>query len=146
MFFILWLFLGKIVNFHSVVYYNQLYLGVIGIVAFLTQLQLLHLLRYHRTVSILGTTLMNALPDLINFAIIMGIIFIAFACAIHLLYHNLIEYSTFTNTMGSQVRTILVFSFKCGLINRFLFSRFVNSCLNINQLLLVILMCDFDIY
>ena len=49
--------LGKIVSFQPVVYYNKLYLGMIGVVAFITQLQLLHLLRYHKTISILGATL-----------------------------------------------------------------------------------------
>jgi len=34
---------------------------LIGIVAFIVQLQLLHLLRYHKTISILGTTLASAM-------------------------------------------------------------------------------------
>jgi len=97
--------LGKIVSFQPVVYYNKLYLVMIGVVAFLTQLQLLHLLRYHKTISILGATLSRSLVDLISFGFIMGIIFIAFAIAIYLLYHDLIEYSSMANTMGSQVRT-----------------------------------------
>jgi len=97
--------LGKIVSFQPVVYYNKLYLGMIGVVAFITQLQLLHLLRYHKTISILGATLSRSLVDLISFGFIMGVIFIAFACAIYLLYHDLIEYSSMANTMGSQVRT-----------------------------------------
>jgi len=87
-----------------VVYYNKLYLGIIGVVAFITQLQLLHLLRYHKTISILGATLSKSLPALLSFGLIMGIIFIAFASAIYLLYHDLVEYSTMANTMGSQVR------------------------------------------
>jgi len=37
------------------------YLTLIGIVAFIVQLQLLHLLRYHKTISILGTTLASAM-------------------------------------------------------------------------------------
>jgi len=97
--------LGKIVSFAPVVYYNKIYLGIIGVVAFITQLQLLHLLRYHRTISILGTTLAKSLVDLISFGFVMAIIFIAFACAIHLLYKDLVEYSTMAATMGSQVRT-----------------------------------------
>jgi len=95
--------LGKIVSFDPVVYYNKIYLGIIGVVAFITQLQLLHLLRYHRTISILGTTLAKSFMDLISFGFMMGVIFIAFACAIHLLYHDLVEYSTMADTMGSQV-------------------------------------------
>jgi len=86
-----------------VVYYNKIYLGIIGVVAFITQLQLLHLLRYHKTISILGQTLSNSLMDLLSFGFIMGIIFTAFACSIYLLYHDLDGYSTMSNTMGSQV-------------------------------------------
>ena len=96
--------LGKIVSFQPVVYYNQLFLGMIGVVAFITQLQLLHLLRYNKTISILGQTLQSALTDLISFGFFMGILFVAFACPIYLQYHDLIQYSTIANTMGSQVR------------------------------------------
>jgi len=95
--------LGKVVSFQPVVFYNRLYLGMIGLVAFITQLQLLHLLRYHRTISILGQTLAKSLTDLLSFGLIMGIIFVAFAIAIYLLYHDLAEYSTMSSTMGSQV-------------------------------------------
>jgi len=94
---------GKIVSFQPVVYYNQMYLRFIGIVAFLTQLQLLHLLRYHKTISILGTTLGNALWDLISFGLVMGVIFLAFTSAIYLIYHNMAAYSTMITAMGSQV-------------------------------------------
>jgi len=69
---------GKIVSFQPVVYYNQLYLRFIGIVAFLTQLQLLHILRYHKTIALLGATVGNALWDLISFGLVMGVIFFAF--------------------------------------------------------------------
>ena len=96
---------GKVVSFHPVVYFNKLYLGMIGVVAFITQLQLLHLLRYHRTISILGQTLSKSLLNLLSFGFIMGIIFLAFAMAIYLLYHDLQEYSTISNTMGAQVRS-----------------------------------------
>jgi len=57
---------------------------MIGVVAFITQLQLLHLLRYHRTISILGQTLSKSLLNLLSFGFIMGIIFLAFAMAIYL--------------------------------------------------------------
>jgi len=95
--------LGEIVSFQPVVHYNQDYLFLIGIVAFITQLQMLHLLRYHKTIAILGATLAHALWDLVSFGLIMGIIFIAFTSAIYLMYHDLAEYATMTNAMGSQV-------------------------------------------
>jgi len=94
---------GKIVSFEPVVHYNDNYLVLIGIVAFITQLQLLHLLRYNRTISILGATLQHALWDLISFGFVMGIIFFAFTSAIYLMYHELAVYSTMVHAMGSQV-------------------------------------------
>ena len=93
------------VNFQPVVHYNTSYLLLIGVVAFLTQLQLLHLLRYHKTISILGTTLGRAVWDLIWFGIVMGVIFFAFTSAIYLMYHELSAYSTMITAMGSQVTT-----------------------------------------
>ena len=92
-------------SFQPVVFYNGYYLVLIGIVAFFTQLQLLHLLRYHKTISLLGATLGHALWDLISFGIIMGIIFFAFTSAIYLMYHELSGYSTMVTSMGSQVMT-----------------------------------------
>ena len=97
---------GKIVSFEPVVHYNDNYLVLIGIVAFITQLQLLHLLRYHKTISILGATLRRAMWTLISFGFIMAIIFMAFTSTIYLIYHDLAEYSTLATAMGSQVMTV----------------------------------------
>ena len=90
-------------SFQPVVEYNQHYLVLIGIVAFITQLRLLHLLRYHKTLAILGATLAHALCDLVSFGVVMGVVFFAFTCAIYLMYHDLTAYSTMTTAMGSQV-------------------------------------------
>ena len=95
--------LGKIVSFQPVVHFNEVYLTLIGIVAFIVQLQLLHLLRYHKTISVLGSTLASASWTLISFGFIMGVIFFAFTTVIYLLFHGLPEYSTMIATMGSQV-------------------------------------------
>jgi len=94
---------GKIVSFQPVVYYNQLYLRLIGIFAFLTQIQLLHLLRYHQTIAVLGATLNSAMWDLLSFGFIMGVIFLAFTSAIYLMYHDLASYSRMETAIGSQV-------------------------------------------
>jgi len=104
--------LGKIVSFQPVVHYNQIYLVLIGIVAFMTQLQLLHLLRYHKTISILGSTLSNAMWDLLSFGMIMGVIFFAFTIAIYLMYHDIANYSSMIVSMGTQVMT-LYFKMTC---------------------------------
>jgi len=95
--------LGEIVSFQPVVEYNQIYLFMIGIVAFLTQLQVLHLLRYHKTIAILGATLARALWDLVSFGVVMGVIFFAFTAAIYFMYHDMPSYSTMSTAMGSQV-------------------------------------------
>ena len=97
--------LGKIVSFQPVVHYNQIYLVLIGIVAFMTQLQLLHLLRYHKTISILGSTLSNATWDLLSFGMVMGVIFFAFTITIYFLYHDISKYRTMIIAMGTQVMT-----------------------------------------
>jgi len=94
---------GKIVSFQPVVHYNHIYLILIGLVAFFIQVQLLHVLRYHKTISILGATLCRAMRDLLSFGVIMGIVFFAFTSAIYLMYHDLDEYSTMITAMGSQV-------------------------------------------
>ena len=99
---------GKIVSFQPVVYYNRIYLVQIGIVAFITQLQLLHLLRYHKTISILGATLAKAVWDLMSFGAVMFIIFFAFTSAIYLMYNGLTEYSTMAAAMGSQVKIMMI--------------------------------------
>jgi len=44
-------------SFDPVVYYNEAYLVLIGIVAFIVQLLLLHTLRYHKTIAVVGATL-----------------------------------------------------------------------------------------
>jgi len=109
-----YMLLGGVVSFQPVVKYNQLYLVLIGIVAFLTQLQLLHLLRYHKTIAILGSTLAHASSDLVSFGLIMAIIFLAFTSAIYLMYHDLTNYSTMATATGSQVMfvpTIYIFVF-----------------------------------
>ena len=85
------------------VYYNQLYLVLIGIVAFIVQLRLLHILRYHKTIALFGTTLSNARKDFLSFGCVMAVIFIAFTGAIYLMYHDLAVYSTMATAMGSQV-------------------------------------------
>ena len=55
------------------------------------------------TISVLGSTLANAMWDLISFGFVMGIIFFAFTTVIYLQYHDLAEYSTMGTAMGSQV-------------------------------------------
>ena len=81
----------------------MIYLVQIGIVAFIIQVQLLHLLRYHKTIAILGTTLSHALCDLLSFGFIMAIIFLSFTSAVYLMYHDIAEYATMITAMGSQV-------------------------------------------
>ena len=82
-----------------------------GIVAFLTQCQLLHLLRYNKTIAVLGRTLANSASDLLGFGFIFFIIFLAFTIGANLLFSELYEYSTMVICFGTQLSGVLrVFS------------------------------------
>ena len=51
-------------SFQPLVRYNEIYLALIGIVTFIIQVELLHLLRYHRTIAYLGAILANSMWEL----------------------------------------------------------------------------------
>ena len=94
-------------NFQPVVKYNNLYLFCIGIVAFLTQCQLLHLLRYNRNIAILGATLSHSGPELLAFGIFMLIILLAFGAGAYLLFFELVDYSSLSNCLSSLIQAFL---------------------------------------
>jgi hypothetical protein len=98
---------GKMVNFQPIVHYNGVYLTLIGFVAFFTQLRMLHVLRYHKTISILSSTLSHAFWDLIGFGVLMGGIFVAYTIAMYSMFHELAQYSDIGKTICSQVEAIL---------------------------------------
>ena len=78
-----------------------------GIVAFLTQCQLLHLLRYNKTIAVLGRTLSKSASDMLGFGFIFFIIFLAFTIGANLLFFELYEYSTMAICFGTQLSGLL---------------------------------------
>ena len=100
-------FPGKLVSFNPVIYYNNIYLIIMGIVAFLTQCQLLHLLRYNKTIAVLGRTLANSASDMLGFGFIFFIIFLAFTIGTNQLFFELYEYSTMAICFGTQLSGVL---------------------------------------
>ena len=85
----------KVTNFGTLAQYNSEFLVVFGLVAFLAQLQLLHLLRYNATIAMLGTMLKKSVADMLAYALIGGIIFIAFSSVAALTLWTMRDYSTF---------------------------------------------------
>ena len=94
---------GDLVSFHPVVYYNDVYLSLVGLVSFITQLQMLHLLRYNKTIALLGATMSHALTELLVFGLVIFILLIAFTSSMFLLYHQILDYSSIEDSMGTLV-------------------------------------------
>src|ERR1700733_11532049 len=65
-----------------------------GLVAFLTQCRLLHILRYNRTISVLGQTLAQSATTILSFSAITGVLFLAFSIGAYLLFFELKDYSS----------------------------------------------------
>ncbi len=75
--------------------YHSDFLLVFGLVAFLAQLQLLHLLRYNATIARLGSMLRKAAGNILAYVSIAGILLIAFSSAAALTFWNMKDYATF---------------------------------------------------
>ncbi len=88
-------FADKTINFQTLTLFNMLFLLFIGLVAFLAQLQLLHVLRYNATIAMLGTTLKQCGCDLLAYALVGGIVFMAFVCVAALSFWDIKDYSSF---------------------------------------------------
>ena len=102
-----WLLTGKLVSFAPVVKYNDLYLTCIGIVAFFTQLQLLHLLRYNKNIAIFGTTLSKSGWELLSFGVFTLIICMTFASGAYQLFFKMPAYSAMGPCLSSLVQALL---------------------------------------
>ena len=98
---------GKLVNFQNVYMYNDYYLTFLSLVVFLTQLQLLFVLRYSRTICALSTVLSRSANSLLHFAVFSGLVFLTFTLCGALLFENQVNYSTFLNTCQSHVSALL---------------------------------------
>ena len=100
-------FADKLVNFQPVVKYNDLYLYCIGLVAFVTQCQLLHLLRYNKNIAILGATISQSGKELLSFGVFTFIIILAFGSGAYLMFYEMVEYSSVPACLASLVQAFL---------------------------------------
>ena len=88
-------FTGKFVNFMRLTVANNIFVDLLSLVGFLTQLSLLHILRYSKTISILATTLSKSFKDVTNSLLSMAIITTAFVSFMYTMYGPfLYDYST----------------------------------------------------
>ena len=97
--------LGESVNFQKLAQAHNIFMLLMGIMAFLLELRLLHILRYARTIAVLTTTLKTCAYDLINVAVGFTILFIAFTSISYIMfgskmleYHSVAAASTFLTT------------------------------------------------
>ena len=84
-----------------------MYLIIMGIVVFFTQCQLLHLLRYNKTIAILGNTLAKSSTTMLSFGLIASLLFYAFASGASVMYNQIQPYSTMYQTMQTLIVAFL---------------------------------------
>ena len=73
-----------------------------GLVTFLTQCQLLHVLRYNTTIAILGNTLLQSGTTLLSFSIIAAILMAAYSSSATLLFGQMPDYAD----LGQVIQTL----------------------------------------
>ena len=89
-------------------YWNEIYSYLIGWVVFITTLKFIKLLRFNRRISLLSTTIRYATWDLMSFAFMFTIAFVAFANAFYLIFSGaLYDYSTYVTTLETLLSTML---------------------------------------
>ncbi len=88
-------FSDRMISFRHVTDYNQQFLLFLGLVAFLAQLQLLHLLRYNATIAMLGTMLRKSVGDMLSYAVLGGIVFMGFSSVAALTFWIMEDYATY---------------------------------------------------
>ena len=94
---------GETVNFVRLANADNLFILLLGFAAFFVQISLLHILRYSKTISILGATLRNSANDVLNVLICIAALMTAFAAFMHVLYGpHLLDYSTMFATYAAM--------------------------------------------
>ena len=100
-------FSGKSINFNAVALFDKGYMYCMGLVTFIVQLKLLHILRYNKTIAILATTLSKSAGELLDFGVIAGIPFMAFTCGAALMFNKMEEYSSLQLAAASMTQAFL---------------------------------------
>ena len=83
------------------------YMLFMGFVTFIAQMKLLYILRYNQTIAILGMTLSQSAGDLLEFAMVSSIPFMAFTCGAALLFNQMEEYSSLILAGNSMTQAFL---------------------------------------
>ena len=104
----LYVFLGRYYNFQRLAKWSELFYQLLGLTVFLSLIQLIHLLRFNRRMSMLSQTLNKASRDMGAFSLIFLIILISYSLLAFLMFGAVLqEYSTFITCIESQVALIL---------------------------------------
>ena len=89
-----YIFTGRYYNFQRLSQWDELFTTLMAFVSFLSIIKTVHLLRFNRRVSMLGSTLRRAWKDLTSFCIVFFLVFVAFFCSGYMLFgRTLAEYS-----------------------------------------------------
>ncbi len=96
------------VSFQRVAIPNTHFLMLLGVVTFLVQMELLHVLRYSKFISIMSVTLANSSSDLLSMFLCAVLIILAYGCSGSLLFgHSLREYSDIKQTVYTLTSAFL---------------------------------------
>ncbi len=88
-------FSDRMASFENITHYNSQFLIFLGLVAFLAQLQLLHILRYNATIAMLGTMLRKSVGDMLSYAVLAAIVFMGFSSVAALTFWTMEDYATY---------------------------------------------------
>ena len=98
----------KFISFRYVATADELYGVILAFVVFFVSIKFLHLFRFNRRMSLLGSTLKYATWDIFNFAFLFAIAFIACSSVAYLLFQNDIDmFSSLLVTMQTLLNIIL---------------------------------------
>ena len=91
------------INFEFLARTNMVFVTLMSLAAFLTQLAFLNTLRYNHTIAVLATTLKQSSTDIINSLFCIFIVMTAFAAYMHVEYGpHLSEYRSVMMTYAAQ--------------------------------------------
>ena len=91
------------VSFSQLLSVDSGFMCLMALVSFLTQMQLLHILRYNRNIAVMANTLLKAKGDLLSLAICAFIFIVGFASLGYMMYGSSVEaYSNFAHSLRSM--------------------------------------------
>lgn len=96
------------VSFRYVATADELYGVIVALLAFLTSIKFIHLFRFNRRMSLLGSTLRYAVWDMFNFLVLFAVAFFACVSVAYLLFHTNIDmFSSILSTAETLLNIIL---------------------------------------